>query len=191
MLPQSPYPDTFFCRWILQNPVRRWLTDRKGKVNRAGITEGSKVLEPGCGVGFFTEVISKACGKTGKVYCQDVQEKMISEVKKKINSSTISGNVETYLCPSWKISLPDSSIDVAFCVFVMEEIHEEGKTVETAKELSRLVRPGGTLYFEEHTFGGTKVPVEETLTALQQSGFALQDRWQTLWVYGAMLIKIQ
>ena len=74
-LPKSPFP-----AWMaptLDNMLRRILTNRRRKVLESGVKEGDKVLELGCGPGFYTEEISIVAGPAGKVYAQDVQQDML------------------------------------------------------------------------------------------------------------------
>ncbi len=152
-LPKSPFPPYF--AFFIDNPFRRLLINRKAFLSRMGIREGDRVFELGCGPGFFTEVLSEIVGEKGRVYAQDVEEKMLERLKRKFGALPYR-NVVPLLCDSAALELPDGSCDVAFCANVFEEIYEEGGLKESVKEIDRILRKGGLVIVKEHRFGGTR-----------------------------------
>lgn len=152
-LPKSPFPP--YLAFFIDNPFRRCLIDRKAFLTRMGIEEGNCVLELGCGPGFFTEVLSEIVGKKGRIYAQDVEERMLKKLRKKLPGLPFD-NVTPLLCNSSALELPDACCDVAFCANVFEEIYEEGGLKESVREIDRVLRQGGIVIVKEHRFGGTK-----------------------------------
>ena len=65
------------CPWWLGywlvNPLRRFLED-PGSLYGELIREGMTVLEPGCGMGYFTLDLARRVGPSGRVVALDVQE---------------------------------------------------------------------------------------------------------------------
>lgn len=170
-LPKSPFPARM--AFLLDIPFRRILTNRTRKVLNAGVKQGDKVLELGCGPGFFTEELSKTVGDSGKVYAQDVQPEMIEKVDHKIAKLCLN-NIHPLLTNSIKLPVESGSIDVVFAVNVFEEIDKEGLTEGTVAEVDRLTRKGGTVFVEDHKFGGTKPVIEKVAKLLEQKGFSRQ-----------------
>jgi ubiquinone/menaquinone biosynthesis C-methylase UbiE len=168
-LPKSPYPH--WASFTLINPLRRRLIDRAKIVRDAGVTLGSKVLEIGCGPGFFTEYLAKHVGKEGKVYSQDVQPQMIEKLKRNMARFTISENIIPMLTDSAKIDLPDNSIDVVFAASVFEEIEKEGLLEKTLDEISRVCKDGGYLFYIEHILGMGLSHIEDVLKIIESKGF--------------------
>lgn len=136
-----------------------------------GVKEADSVLELGCGPGFFTETLSAIVGPRGKVYAQDVQQEMLSKMKKHLVVRQAKDNVHPLLCNSSALTLPNESIDVSLCANVMEEIDKEGELEKSLKELQRVLKKNGILIFKEHLFGDTAPAIEKTLKILKDLGF--------------------
>jgi ubiquinone/menaquinone biosynthesis C-methylase UbiE len=58
---------------IHDNRLRRILDNPTRSLKSAGIQPGQKVLEVGCGPGFFTVAAAKLVGDEGRVYAIDLQ----------------------------------------------------------------------------------------------------------------------
>ena len=58
----------------LDNKLRRWLQN-PNKLLAPYLKSGMKVLDMGCGPGFFSIEIAKMIGSDGKVFSVDLQEK--------------------------------------------------------------------------------------------------------------------
>jgi ubiquinone/menaquinone biosynthesis C-methylase UbiE len=56
--------------------LRRLLQD-PDKIVKPYVKEGMVVLDVGCGMGFFSLTLARLVGKTGKVVCVDLQDRMI------------------------------------------------------------------------------------------------------------------
>ena len=79
--------------FIHDNPLRRRLSDPFQTLENAGLKPGLKVLEVGCGPGFFTIPAAKIVTESGKVYALDVHPLALEKVQTKIEIEKIS-NVE-------------------------------------------------------------------------------------------------
>lgn len=142
--------------------------------------EGDRVLELGCGPGFYTEEISSVVGLAGKVYAHDVQPEMIERIKRKIKRKRLE-NIVLLLSSSARLPVETSSIDIIFAVNVFEEIDKEGLTEDTINELSRLCRANGNIFIEDHKFGGTKPIIKKVVRLLEEKGFSLELQGET-WI---------
>lgn len=185
-LPKSPFP--VWASFVLVNRFRARSTDRQKVIELAGITGGHTVLELGCGPGFFTEFIAKQAGASGHVISQDVQEQMLFKLKKRMAAFPVSENIELLLAGSSSLGLPDVGVDVIFAANVFEEIAREGETAATAKELFRVLKPGGRLFYGEH-----RVPqwrITSVIDAFEQAGFSRSEPDENLFFYSAVFHKM-
>jgi len=98
---------------IHDNPLRSFFCNPYKLLKTAGLKSGQKVLEVGCGPGFFTIHAAKIVGKEGFVYAVDVHPLAIERVKEKIEKEGIK-NVKPFLANAADTGLPDKNIDLAF-----------------------------------------------------------------------------
>jgi ubiquinone/menaquinone biosynthesis C-methylase UbiE len=149
--PKSPFP--VWASFLLTGLGRHRRIDRQRIIDVAGIKSGDIVLELGCGPGFFTETIAERVGD-GKVIAQDIQERMLTKLLERAQGFPRSDNIEPLLANSSKTGLDDASIDIVFAANVFEEIAKEGEIAATAREIHRVLKPAGRLFFGEHRVSG-------------------------------------
>ncbi len=87
----------------------------------AGVEKGQKILEVGCGPGFFTIPAAEIVGEEGIVFANDINPFAIKKVEKKISKKNIK-NVKLLLEDVTKTSLLDDSIDLAFFFGVIHSL---------------------------------------------------------------------
>lgn len=111
----------------------------------ADISEGASVLDLGCGAGLDTLIAARRTGPKGKVYGVDFSEAMINRARQSAKEAGYA-NISFYVADAEKIPLPDASIDIAMVngIFNLSPYREE-----VFKELSRVLRPGGSVYAAE------------------------------------------
>jgi len=183
-LPKSPFPS--WASFALLPPFRdKSLAKKAAKL--AEIKEGSTILEIGCGPGFFTGELANAVGMEGKVISQDIQEKMLKKMKRRMKKYPSSSNVEPLLANSSKTGISSESIDNIFTVNVFEEIFKESQLEETAIELKRVLKNNGSLFFGEHKVSERMInAIFEAITA---AGFERIEPSEKLFYHSAIFKK--
>lgn len=114
-------------------------------LNATGLEPGQKVLEVGCGPGFFTIPAAKIVGESGSVLALDVNPLAVERVQQKIEVSGVT-NVKTMLANAAQTDLPDQSFDLAFVFGLAHPIGNNMENIWT--ELRRLLKPEGVLSVE-------------------------------------------
>ena len=93
------------CPWwlgyFLLNPFRK-RRQNPHAILSPYVREGTTVLEPGPGMGFFTAELAKLVGASSRVICVDVQSKMIDKLKRRLAKLKLNGRVDA------RLALPDS-----------------------------------------------------------------------------------
>ncbi len=140
----------------------------------AGLKPGQKVLEVGCGPGFFTIPGAKIVGKEGFVYAVDIFPLAIERVEEKIKKEGIK-NVKPILANASNTGLPDRSIDLAF-LFGLRYI--AGGLENVISEIHRVLKPGGVLSFEK-TRGSAKKLIEE----VERGGFTYSEKQGRIFLF--------
>lgn len=125
-------------------------------LKRAGLKSGQKVLEVGCGPGFFTIPAANIVGKEGMVYAIDIHPLAIERVKNKIKRAGIK-NVKPILVNATETGLPYQSIDLAF-MFGLPYI--AGGLDSVLTELYRIFKLGGILAFQKSRGSNEKLIAE-------------------------------
>ena len=110
----------------------------------AGLESGQRVLEVGCGPGFFTVPAASVVGEQGRVWALDVNPLAIQKVLGKIERAGVT-NVETVLADASQTGLPGQSFDLAF---LFGFTHHRGSLDGILAETHRLLKPGGILSVE-------------------------------------------
>jgi ubiquinone/menaquinone biosynthesis C-methylase UbiE len=126
----------------------------------AGLGPGLRVLEVGCGPGYFTVPAAKIVGESGHVVAIDTNPVAVRHVKRKVEEEELT-NTEVILADAAKTGLPDSSFDV---VFLFGVIHALDLT-KVIPEMHRLLKATGHMSVETH---GTSEP--QLLRSVESGG---------------------
>jgi len=135
--------------------------DPYAALNAAGLKPGQKVLEVGCGPGFFTVPAARTVGEKGSIHTLDINPLAIKCVRQKIEEEGVT-NAKTVLADASQTVLPDQSFDL---IFVFGLAHPIGNTGGILTELHRLLKPGGILAIE-----GRLQPPSELFSPLKRQG---------------------
>ena len=93
-----------------------------------------KVVEIGCGTGFYTQVLA---AKADSVVATDLSPRMLTVASERIKAVNVTFQVED----SQETSLPDEAFDTIFIGLVIHFTRPE----KTLAEMCRILRSGGTL----------------------------------------------
>jgi len=151
---------------IFRNPYRL--------LEAAGLKPGQKVLEVGCGPGFFTIPAAKIVGEEGYIYAVDTHPMAIKKVQEKVDREGIR-NVNPILVNASDTELPDQSIDLAF-IFGLRYI--AGGLKNMISKMHRILKPEGVLSFEK-TRGSEKKLIDD----VEREGFIYSGRKARIFLF--------
>jgi ubiquinone/menaquinone biosynthesis C-methylase UbiE len=154
----------------LDTHLRRFLY-RPDRLAEKYVKPGDRVLDFGCGPGFFTREFAKRVGEEGHVFSVDLQEEMLGILRTKMEAEGLLPRITTHRCEPDSISLPpdlNGTFDVAFTIFVVHEVPDPAKLF---REISLLVKPGGTLFYTEPLFIVSGKLFRENLALAEEAGF--------------------
>jgi ubiquinone/menaquinone biosynthesis C-methylase UbiE len=131
-----------FMSYVMDSPLRRRLNDPVKTLTGAGVQQGQKVLEVGCGTGYFTTSAAKLVGDSGLVYAIDVYPPAIECVSKKIGDAYVT-NVKLMNADAMSTGLPGSSFDLILLLGVIPA--PVLPLDRLLPEMHRLLKPKGAL----------------------------------------------
>ena len=137
----------------------------------AGVSSGQTVVDYGCGPGLFTFPAAEIVGAEGHVYAVDIEPRMTALIQNRAAEMGV-GNV-TALLNEGVAPLPADTADFLILAQVLHYPDETDDRVAMARDVARLLRPGGrALVVEWQPDGATssRIPPEETARILAEAG---------------------
>jgi arsenite methyltransferase len=112
---------------------------RRREIVRAGLAaaDGERLLDVGCGPGFFCAELRDEVGADGHVTGVDASEQMLGLARLRCAEHE---NVAFHQADATSLPLEDASFDAALCVQVLEYVTDYSRALA---ELHRVLRPGG------------------------------------------------
>jgi ubiquinone/menaquinone biosynthesis C-methylase UbiE len=113
----------------------------------SGAQPSDRVLDIGCGPGYFARMLTDAVGPTGSVVGIDAAPEMIEYASRKArflpNCRFQSGGAEA-------LDFPDATFDVVVSSLMMHHMPDELR-LQAVREMRRVLRAGGTLLLADFT----------------------------------------
>ena len=153
----------------LDSRIRRFIY-RPDRLAEQYVKPGDRVLDFGCGPGFFTREFAKKTGDKGLVIAVDLQEEMLRLLREKLEPEGLMPRIRTYRCNSDSLGLLpelDGQVDVAFAIFVVHEVQDAKNLF---REIATLLVPGGLLFYAEPLFIVSGREFRDSLALAQEAG---------------------
>ncbi len=148
-------------RKLLQNPY---------KVLSPYVTEGMKVLDVGCGPGFFSIELAKLVGAKGKVLAADLQEGMLQKIRIKIKGTELENRIEFIRCGKETINVFEK-VDFINCFYMLHEVPAKNKFFS---ELKNILVEKGQILIVEPSFHVTGKEFMRTMEIAAITGFKIK-----------------
>lgn len=167
----KPYP--VWMRGFLDNSIVDRLSGTATLIERAGVTEGMRVLDAGSGPGRLTIPLADRVGSGGEVVALDLQEGMLTRVRERAARLALT-NVRTLRIALENLpassELGSSAFDRAFLVTVIGEVPDPEAALIG---LYRVLKAGGILSITEILIDPDYVPRQRITGLAQRAGFQL------------------
>jgi len=167
--------DNWF-RKLIHNPT---------KILSPYINEGMKVLDIGCGPGFFTIEMARLVGQTGKVIAADLQDGMLWKIHDKISKTELEKIIHLHKTEKDKINI-NEQVDFALAFYMIHEIPDKEKFFI---ELKNILSEDGKCLIVEPPFHVTKKEFIKTVNIAKSIGFKINQGVKLFLDHSAILSK--
>jgi len=155
--------------YLLLNPLRK-LLENPDKILGRFVREGMVVLEPGCGMGYFTLPLARMVGPKGRVVAVEIQSKMLSILERRARKPALLDRIELHQAGAEGPGVQDLSGGVDFAV-ALHTVHEIPDQSSFFNEVWRALKPGGKLLVVEPRGHVSQDQFEQTVAAAEEIGF--------------------
>lgn len=170
----------------LDNKFRRWLQDPQ-KILAPYVKEEMKVLDIGCGPGFFSVEMAKMVGETGKVYSADLQEGMLQKIREKVKGTELEKRITLIKSEGDKLTLPEK-VDFILAFYMVHEVPDKRGLFKALKNV--LKERGEFLLVEPKLFHVSKKEFNITLHIAEEAGFKVNPGPKMSFSHSAVLTHI-
>lgn len=176
------------CPWWLgytfDNPLRN-LFHRPQKLLAPYLAAGMRVMDVGCGMGYFSIAMAKMVGKKGKVFCVDLQQKMLEITAKRARRANLNGRMVFCRCE------PDNLVIVEKVDFILSfwMVHEVNDPKVFFSQLQSNLNPGGRVLIAEPKIHVSEGDFRQTLALCQGAGLRISGQPVIRFSHAALFSK--
>lgn len=178
------------CPWwigyTLLIPMRKYQHDPY-KILEPHIKKGMTIMDYGCAMGYFSIPMAKITGSQGKVYCVDIQEKMLQKLQKRAASFKVESVIKPLLVG--KNYHPSELQDKLDFVLLFMVVHEVPDKKQLFADLYSMIKAGGKILFAEPKGHVTPPDFDKSIQLAQAAGFNLSEEKPLRKGLSAFLVK--
>jgi ubiquinone/menaquinone biosynthesis C-methylase UbiE len=109
----------------------------------AGVQTGQRVLDVGCGTGYFAQMLARSVGSDGLAVGVDASPEMIEYATRRASVNHVR-NARFQIGTAESLAFPDQHFDVAVSSLFIHHLPADLQ-LTAIREMWRVLRPGGTL----------------------------------------------
>jgi ubiquinone/menaquinone biosynthesis C-methylase UbiE len=168
----------FWIGYLLINPIRNLFENPYKRFGHI-VREGMVVLEPGCGMGYFTLPLARLVGGTGRVIAIDIQPEMIAALGKRALRAGLLERIQVRLGESDSLKIEDlcGTVDLAVAMYM---VHESVNHSRFFKEIWNALKTGGKLLVVEPRGHVSIKEFEKSIGVAREVGFIQNDDYSDL-----------
>ncbi len=155
--------------YFLLNPLRKFFKN-PDKLLGPFVREGMTVLEPGCGMSFFTLPLARMVGPQGRVVAAEIQKKMLSVLSRRAGKAGLSDRIDLRHIGEDGLGIEDLSNQVDFAAAI-HVVHEVPVQTVFFKEIWEALKPGGKLLVIEPKGHISQGEFEHSVAEAKKIGF--------------------
>jgi ubiquinone/menaquinone biosynthesis C-methylase UbiE len=128
------------------------------------------VLDVGCGMGFFSLPLARLVGKTGKVVCVDLQDRMIGGLVRRARKAGLFERIDARICDQNSLKVDDLAGKIDFAI-VFALVHEVPDKKRLCSEVYAAMKRSAQLLLAEPRGHVRKLDFERAVSIAESVGF--------------------
>ena len=167
----------------LDGRIRRWLQNPR-RILAPHVKQGMKVLDVGCGPGFFSIEMAQLVGSEGQVIAADLQEGMLQKLAGKIRGTALEFRIKRVQCGKDTINVSER-VDFILAFYMVHEVPDKASFFGQLKAV--LNTHGQCLLVEPKLFHVSRGDFESTTKIAESAGFRITQGPRLLFSWSAVL----
>ena len=163
------------CPWWLaytfDNPIRKLFQEPR-KMLAPYVKEGMRVMDVGCGMGFFSIGMARLVGDMGRVFCVDLQSKMLETIEKRARRAGVDPRLELHQCAPGSLGI-DEKVDFILTFYMVHEVNDQS---DFFNQLQSCLEPGGKVLIAEPRFHVSAADFQKTMEIARTCGLQLCEQ---------------
>ena len=185
--PLVPHVCPWWLGYFMLLPLRRLYHNPKSLL-APHVTPGMTVLEPGCGMGYFTLDLARLVGPSGRVVAVDLQEKMLAGLRRRAARTGLLERIDARRAEEGSMGLDDLAGRVDFALlFAM--VHEVPDARRFFAEVAAALKPGGVVLFAEPRGHVSASDMDRSLDLAREAGLHVRESVKVSHCHAARLEK--
>ncbi len=145
----------------------QWRDGHEALIAPAGIREGQRVVDYGCGPGALSVELARRVGPRGKIFALDINREFLARTDKLASEQGFSASIETRQVDGEALPLEDGCADRVICKNVLEYVPDPAGTL---REFHRVLKAGGIAHVSDSDWGMVLLePLGEAFSELMEA----------------------
>jgi ubiquinone/menaquinone biosynthesis C-methylase UbiE len=133
---------------------------------------GDRVVDIGCGMGYFTIPMAKLVQKKGKVIAVDMQFKMLSGLRKRAIQAGVGEQIDLHQCTQDQLGIA-SPVDFVLAFWMVHEVHQLRSFLD---QIYQMLKDYGLLLIAEPYIHVTGKAFQNTVAEVEAIGFSIKKQ---------------
>ena len=176
----------WYMAYLFDNPLRSLIHNPETVLGRY-VKPGMKVLDIGCGLGFFSLGMARMVGPEGRVISLDLQARMLAVLERRARRRGLKERIETRLVGEGDLPVK-SSVEFALCFWMVHEVPDQAFFF---RELGRALKTGAYALVAEPSMHVKREDLEKTVLIASGEGFFVTERPKIRMSHAVVITKIE
>lgn len=165
----KPHVCPVWIGYLMNNPLRK-LQQNPYKLLWEYAIPGTRILEIGPAMGFFSVPMASMIAPDGKLYCVDIQQRMLDKLEARMRKRKLDSITVTILSSPDSMHIEHLKDEIDFCLlaFVVHEIPDQKNFF---REIANTMKQGSRALFMEPSWHVKAEDWEKSLKYAAGAGF--------------------